>query len=399
LERTKIAMYNNIAIVGIAETAPARRSTVPLKEAVVDCVLAALEDAGIDPAEVDGIVTDTGIMPSLVPQDYVGGQLGVELAYAASLSYGGAGIVAAPLLAEQAIRSGRAKVVVSYFGVDWGSDPNGPYAFHDRYPGKYLYEKPHGFNAQPIYFAHLARRYMHEYLLREEELAAVAITHRQHAMLKGNAQTSKPLEMESYFTSRMIADPLRAVDCCLISDGAGAFVMTSGERAHDCRKKPVYVKGVGFAAGATTGDAAFTQNPDYLSTPGAHRAAQAAYHQAGLGPGDVDFAEIYDCFTISCLMELEDVGLVPRGQAGALFASGQASLTGSLPVNTHGGLLAYSYRLGIEHVVEAVRQLRGEAGATQLAKAQIGLVSGYSIPDYGVLLLGGPETGGKTRDL
>jgi acetyl-CoA acetyltransferase len=393
------AMHNNIAIVGIAETAPARKSPVPLKEAVVDCVLAALEDAGIDPAEVDGIVTDTGIMPALVPQDYVAGQLGVELGYAASLSYGGAGIAAAPLLAEQAIRSGRAKVVVSYFGVDWGSDPHGPYAFHDRYPGKHIYEKPHGYNAQPIYFAHLARRYMHEYGLREEELGAVAITHRRNALLKGNAQASRPLDMEAYLASRMIADPLRAADCCLISDGAGAFVMTSYERARDCRKKPVYVKGTGFAAGAITGDAAFTQNPDSLSTPGAHRAAQDAYRQAGLGPRDVDFAEIYDCFTISCLMELEDVGLVARGEAGAFFASGQASLTGSLPVNTHGGLLAYSYRLGIEHVIEAVRQLRGEAGATQLAKAQIGLVSGYSIPDYGVLLLGGPETGGKILDL
>lgn len=388
-------MSETIAIVGISETPPARRSPVPLKEAVVDCVLAALDEAGISPDEVDGIVTDTGIMPMSVPQDYVAGQLGIAPRFGASISYGGAGIAATPMLAEYALRSGRAKVVVSYFGVDWGTDPHGPYAFHDRYPGKHIYEKPHGYVAQPIYFAHLARRYMHEYGLTEEQLAAVAITHRNHAMLKGNAQLSKPLDLEGYRASRMIADPLRVADCCLISDGAGAFVMVSAERARDCPKPPVFVKGVGFAAGATTGDAAFAQNPDYLSTPGAHVAAADAFRQAGIGPRDLNFAEIYDCFTISCLMEMEDMGLVPRGEGGAFFASGAASLGGTLPVNTHGGLLAYSYRLGIEHLVEAVRQLRGEAGATQVRDARLGLVSGYSIPDYGVLILGSAETGGK----
>lgn len=392
-------MPRNIAIAGVAETQPARRSPVPLKEAVIDCILGALDDAGISCDEVDGIVTDAGIMPLSVPHDYVAGQLGLTPRYAASISYGGAGIVSAPMLAEQAIASGRARVVVSYFGVDWGSDPHGPYAFHDRYPAKHIFEKPHGYVAQPIYFAHLAQRYMYEYGLTEDELAAVAITHRRNALLKGNAQSSKPLDIEGYRASRMIANPLRVADCCLISDGAGAFVMVSEERARDCRKPPVFVKGTGFAAGPTTGDAAFTQNPDYLSTPGAGLAAADAFRQAGLAPKDVDFAEVYDCFTISCLMELEDMGLIPPGQAGAFFAAGEASLEGQLPVNTHGGLLAYSYRLGIEHLVEAVRQLRGEGGATQLRKAEIGLVSGYSIPDYGVLILGSAATGGSVRDL
>lgn len=393
------AMPHNIAIVGIAETAPARRSAVPIKDEVVDCVLAALDDAGIDPSEVDGIVTDTGIMPMMVAQDHVLGQLGIETSFSASISYGGAGIMATPILAEQAIRSGRARVIVSYFGIDWGSDPHGPYAFHDRYPSKHIYEKPQGYVAQPIYFAHLARRYMHEYGLTEEQLAAVSISQRQNAILKGNAQAMKPLDLDGYRASRMIADPLRVADCCLISDGAGAFVMVSEERSRDCRKPPVFVKGVGFGAGAITGDAGFTQNPIYLSTPGAHRAAQDAFRHAGLSPSDIDFAEIYDCFSISCLMEMEDMGLVARGEAGAFFASGAASLTGSLPINTHGGLLSYSYRLGIEHLIEAVRQLRGEAGATQLVKAEIGLVSGYSIPDYGVLILGSANTGGQIRDL
>jgi len=188
---------------------------------------------------------------------------------------------------------------------------------------------------------------------------------------------------------------LRTLDCCLISDGAGAFVMTRADRARDLPHPPVFVKGVGFAAAPITGDAAFTQNPDYLSTPGARAASLMAQKAAGVALTELDFAQIYDCFTISCLMELEDIGLCGRGEAGAFFAEGNAALGGRLPINTHGGLLSYSYLLGIEHVVEAVRQLRGAAGATQVPGAQLGLVSGYSIPDYGVLILGGPDTAEK----
>lgn len=383
---------DEIAIVGIAETPPARRATRDLKSLVVDAALGALADAGIAPEEVDGIVTDAGIMPASVPADYVAGQLSIRSGYTASVSYGGAGIVCAPMLAEAALRSGQANVVLSYFGVDWGSRPEGPYAFHDRYPAKLLFEKPYGYNAQPLYFAHLAQRYIHEYRLTEEQLASVAITHRRHALAKGNAQARSPLTLADYRASRMIAAPLRAVDCCLISDGAGAFVMTRGDRARDLRQPAVYVKGVGFASAPLSGDSAFTQNPDYLSTPAAREASLSAQKAAGVSLAELDFAQIYDCFTISCLMELEDIGLCGRGESGAFFQDGHASLGGQLPVNTHGGLLSYSYLLGIEHVVESVRQLRGTAGATQVPGAELGLVSGYSIPDYGVLILGGPDT-------
>jgi acetyl-CoA acetyltransferase len=383
----------DIAIVGIAETAPARALPFSAGEAVLRCVLSALDDAGIDPSEVDGIVTDTGIMPVTVPHDEIAGQLNIECDYSASISYGGAGIMCAPMLARDAINSGRANVVISYFGVDWGKNPDAAYHFHDRYPAKLAFEKPHGYIAQPLYFAHLAQRYRHEFGLSDEELASVAISHREYAVLKGNAQAKSPLTFDGYLNSRMIASPLRAADCCQISDGAGAFVMTSAARAKDCKKPPVFVKGVGFAASSMTGDAAFTQNPDYLSMPGATRASLSAQRDAGIDISEVDFAEIYDCFTISCILELEDIGFCPKGEGARFFAEGRTRLGGSLPVNTHGGLLSYSYRLGIEHLVEAVRQLRGEGGATQVANAEIGLVSGLSVPDYGVLLLGAEHTG------
>ena len=381
-------MEAEIAIVGVAETAPARRAETGLRGLVIEAVLAALADAGIEAGEGDGIVTDSLIMPATVPHDYVSGQLGIQRRFDAAISYGGAGIVAAPLLAEAAIRSGQASVVVVYFGVDWGTRADGPYGFHDLYPAKLAFEKPYGFNGQPAYFALWARRYMHEFGADERHLAAVAVAQRRHAIVNGRAQAMRPLTEADYFQARLIADPLRVPDCCLISDGAGAYVLTSAARARDCAKRPVQVLGAGFAAGPETGDDVFTQHADLLSFPAAAEAAEAACRRAGIGLEAVDFAEIYDCFSISVLLQLEDLGFCAKGEAGPFVAEGHTGLGGRLPVNTHGGLLSYSYRLGIEHVVEAVHQLRGEAGRAQVAGAEIGLVGGLSIPDYGVLLLG-----------
>ena len=385
-------MNTDIAVVGVAETVPTRQSDKDVRGLVVEAVQGALDDAGIAPHEVDGIVTDAIIMPTTVPHDYVAAQFGIHSRFDAALSSGGAGIVCAPLQAALAIQNGLADVVIGYFGVDWGTRKSGPYGFHDLYPAKSVFEKPYGFNAQPAYFALWANRYMHEYGLTKQQLGCVAVQQRQHALLHGGGQISKPLSMEDYLGSKLVSDPLGVPDCCLITDGAGAFVMTSSARARDCRNKPVYVKGVGFASVPITGDSVFTQNPDLLVIPGANEAADQAFAMAGVAVEDIDFAEIYDCFTISCLMQLEDMGFCKKGEAGSFFESGEASLGGSLPVNTHGGLLSYSYRLGIEHIVEATRQLRGEAGKTQVRDAELGLVSGLSIPDYGVLILGGENT-------
>lgn len=377
----------SIAIVGIGETPPARRSDKDVRTLTIDAVLAALDDAGLRPCDVDGIVTDTVVMPTSVPRDYVAGQLGISLRYDAAVSYGGASIVAAPMLAAQAIASGRASTVLVYFGIDWGTRASGPYGFHDIYPAKLEYEKPYGFNAQPIYFGLWARRYMHEYGLTPRQLGSLCVTQREHALLKGGGQIPKPLTLDDYANAPMISEPLRVPDCCLISDGAGAYVMTSLERAKDLARPPVQVIGTGFASVPTTGDAVFTQGSDLMTIPGADRAAAQALGEAGITHRDVDFLETYDCFSISCLLQIEDMGFCPKGEVGAFVEEGHTRIGGALPVNTHGGLLSYSYRLGIEHVTEAVRQLRGEAGGNQVAAAEVGVVSGLSIPDYGVLAL------------
>jgi acetyl-CoA acetyltransferase len=250
------------------------------------------------------------------------------------------------------------------------------------------FEKPVGFNAQPAYFALWAQRYRHEYGLAQADLAAIATTQRASAIRNGRAQLRKPLSIADYHASRMISDPLRAADCCVITDGAAAFVMTRMDRARDCRKRPVRVLGCGFASEAMTADDVFTQKPKQLIIPGAREACGRALGEAGISIEAVNFAEIYDCFTISCLMQIEDLGFCKKGEAGAFIREKGTGIDGALPVNTHGGLLAHSYLLGAEHVVEAVRQLRGEAGKAQVRKAEVGLVSGLSVPDYGVLVLG-----------
>ncbi len=380
-------MEPTIAIVGVGETAPLRRSTKDVRELTLEASLSAIQDAGLQCSDIDGIITDAGIMPSTVPQDWMAAQLGISPNFTACLSYGGAGIVAAPMLAQYAIESGRATAVLFYFGVDWGSRADGPYAFHDMYPAKKTFEKPYGFNAQPCYFGLWTRRYMHEYGLTEDDLAEIAISQRANALLNGRGQMTTALDREGYYKSRLISDPLRAADCCLLSDGAGAYVMTSRKRAQDCRKTPILVRGVGFGGVAVTGDDVFTQGKSLLISPAAAKASEFAQRAAGITLEDVDFAEIYDCFTISCLMQIEDLGFCAKGEAAAFIRERGITVGGRLPVNTHGGLLSYSYRLGIEHMVEAVRQLRGESGNAQVANARVGLVGGFSPPDYGVTIL------------
>ena len=378
----------DIAIVGIGQTPPVRRSTKPIRHLAIEAVQLALDDAGIAPGDIDGVITDGVIMPHTVPREFIAAQFGMTRSFDGGVSFGGAGVACAPQLAKLAISAGKAQTVLFYFGVDWGSRVSGPYGFHDMYPAKMAFEKPYGFNAQPSYFALWARRYMHEYGMTDADLAAIAIAHRDNAMLNPAAQARTPLSLESYRAARMIADPLRVPDCCLITDGVGAFIMTSVERARDLRQPVVKVLGSSFASEPWSGDDIFTQQREIFRVTGAEAACQRALCEAGITLADVDFAELYDCFTISVLMQLEDLGFCGRGEAPALVRERGIGVHGGLPLNTHGGLLSHSYLLGVEHVIEAVRQLRGAAGAAQVAKADIGLVGGWSIPDYGVLLLG-----------
>jgi acetyl-CoA acetyltransferase len=184
----------------------------------------------------------------------------------------------------------------------------------------------------------------------------------------------QPITLEDHHASRMISDPLRLLDCSLESDGGAAVVISSADRARDMRKPPIVVMGI--AEGHPDSPSAITQRPD-MTRLGLAKAAPTAFAMAGVTHNEIDVAEIYDCFTYIVLCQLEDAGFCKKGEGGAFVESGAIRLGGKLPINTHGGLLSQAHMAGMNHIVELVRQLRGEAGTAQVRDAAIGLVTGY----------------------
>ncbi|MFF0817834.1 thiolase family protein [Rhodococcus sp. NPDC003318] len=375
-------MTVSAAVVGVGESEFGRSVDRPLDRLVVDACRAALADAGLTAADVDGVVATT----SWPGPDTVSQALGIARDHTAAPGIpAGAGPVAGVEAARLAVESGRASVVLVYYGYA-GSKPGGPYSFHAHDPVKASLEMPFGWYGQPVYFAAWAQRYLHSYGLSPEELGSIAVSNRKWAALTPGAQRPQELTVEGYRASPMIASPLRAADCCLITDGAGAVVVTSSERARDLRAPAVRVAGSATVAVGPSMTSYFTQADDLCSF-GSVRSGPRAFAEAGLNPVDIDVAEIYDCFSISQAIQLEDLGFCGRGEAFALTAEGNTAPGGALPVNTHGGHLAYAYIPGIVHVIEAVRQLRGERGAAQVPNARTALVAALSGGEHSTLIL------------
>lgn len=371
-------------IVGIGETPFCRKPGSGLSEMGIQlkAAVAALEDAGLKAAQIDGILP----FPNVGKAEAFAASLGCEnLRFAATLHMGGAAPVGSLRMAAMAVTSGAADYVMvpggwnGYSGArvretaanDVNSIPGGEIA-RDFY-------MPFGLTAPPQWYALMARRHMHEYGTTAEQFGAVALAMRKHAQLNPAAlMHGKPLTMADYLASPYIASPYRLLDCCVETDGAAAFIVTTVERARDLRQKPVYI--MGAAAGQPYPADEITNRADFHRT-GLTNAAPEAFRMAGVTPADADFAQIYDCFTFEVIQQLEEAGFCERGEGGAFVENGGIELGGRLPVNTHGGLLSQAHVLGISHVVEAVRQLRGEAGARQVADAEIGVVTGWG--DFG----------------
>jgi acetyl-CoA acetyltransferase len=364
------------AVTGIGETAYTRSATS--RSALVlqlDATLKAIADAGLKPREIDGIVIPTGTRP-VVAEDFIT-NLGIpDLRFSTSTPLGGAGPVAALQCATAAVAVGICNHVLlplgrtghsgARIGARMGQMPQ------FRTVGEF--EAPHGANAPAQYYAPMARRHMELYGTTSRQLAEIAVTTRRHAILNGNATMTKPITIEDHQQSRMIADPLRLLDCSLESDGGAAVVVSAAERARDMPRPRVVITGI--AEGHPDSPSAITQRPD-LTTLGVAKAAPRAFAMAGVRPADIDVAEIYDCFTYIVLCQVEDLGFCAKGEGGAFVENGALGIGGRLPVNTHGGLLSQAHMAGMNHIVELVRQLRGEAGAAQVAGAEVGLVTGY----------------------
>ncbi len=212
---------------------------------------------------------------------------------------------------------------------------------------------------------------MYEYGTTSEQLGAIAIACRKHASMNDNAQQRMPITMKDYLGSRMFADPFRLLDICQVTDGGAAVVVTSAERARDLKHAPVYISGMGNGH-TGVGIGWFPS----MTTTSARDSAKMAFEMAGVVPEDIDVAEIYDCFTYTVLVTLEDYGFCKKGEGGPFVEGGRIELGAELPVNTHGGLLSQGHVDGMNHITEAVKQLRGDCGLRQVTGAEIAVVSG-----------------------
>jgi acetyl-CoA acetyltransferase len=364
-------MSGKYAIVGVGQTA---QGALPGSTALglgLEAFRVALKDAGIEKCEVDGVLTHPGTTSREGGLHYLRfcEAAGIDPHYTGSKVMGGNTGGALIQEAVMAIDAGLASVVVCVFGDaartgstkfnSAGGDPALSWGIWGMFG-------PHSNSALS------AQRHMALYGTTSEHLGAVAVTCRANAQLNPQAvMYGKPITLEDHQNSRWIVEPFHLLDCCLISDGGVAVIVTSKERAKDMAKPPVSIAGFGQAYTARK-----NERDDWWYLPHQKYALDAAYAMAGLGPRDIDVAQLYDNFTFSVLLWLEHGGFCKPGESGPFVAEGNIALGGMLPVNTHGGNLSDSYMEGWLHIVEGVRQLRGAAGARQVAHAETCLTTG-----------------------
>lgn len=388
-------MKPRAAIVGIGES---RLGVVPDRSALQlqsDAAAAALADAGLTMRDVDGLVTTPVRVANWgMPCGVVASHLGIRPAYLSTLDLAGASGCAMIHHAAMAIEGGQCNTVLCVAGQNLLSNRSRSAAIQSMAEsgGAHAqFEVPYG-PLIPSLYALIAQRHMHEFGTTEDQMAAVAVTLRKHASLNPNAHMRDPITVETVLKSRMITSPLKLLDCALVSDGAACAIVTSAERARALRKPPVYLLGQGYGLSHSH----VGEYPNFTHS-GAASSGRAAFVTAGLTTKDIDVAKLYDCFSITVIVELEDLGFCPKGEGGRFVGDGHIALDGSLPVTTHGGLLSAGHPGlggGFFHVLEAARQLRGDAGARQVKDAEIALVhgNGGAIAIHCTLILGGPNT-------
>jgi acetyl-CoA acetyltransferase len=376
------------ALVGVADlVSPTGELGTPAPVLEARAVREALEDAGLTIADVDG-VCHAGASMQLA--EY----LGVHPRFTDSTMTGGSSFEVHVEHAAAAIAAGLCDVVVgAYAGTPRydrgrGEGPRGPAG---RPEPMLEWELPYGMRMPMGPYALAASRHMAQFGTTSEQLAQIAVSTRAWASLNPRARYRDPITVDDVLASPMESSPLHRLDCCLVTDGAGAFVLVSAERAKDLRRPPVYVLGA-----ATAHDhQMITQMPDLTVTPGAV-CGPRALAMAGLAPSDVDVLMGYDSFTITALLHLEDLGFCAKGEGGPFAADGRLGPGGALPTNTNGGGLSYTHpgMYGMFLIVEAVRQLRGECEDRQVHGAQVAVAhgSGMVLSCMSTLVLGTEAT-------
>jgi acetyl-CoA acetyltransferase len=365
------------AIVGIGESPVGRVPGVDALGLQRMAALRALEDAGLKLSDIDGLLTTPIRVENwAMPCGVVAEGLGLHPRYLATLDVAGASGTSMAHHAAMAVATGQCEAVLCVAGQNMLSFASRGAAVKKLADAGWAhpdFEAPHG-PLVPTLYALAAQRHMHEYGTTLEQMAEVAVTMRAHAALNPNAQKREPLSIADVMQSRLITSPLRMLDCALVSDGAAAFIVTTPERARDLKQAPVSLLGHGYGH-------SHTYIGDYrnVTTTGAVQSGRVAFDMAGLTPADVDVAQLYDCFTITVIIELEDLGFCPKGEGGRYVENGGIGLEGRLPVTTHGGLLSAGHpglAGGMFHLTEGVRQLRGQAAGRQVPDAEVVLVHG-----------------------
>lgn len=367
------ARSGDVAIAGVGDTDYSRASKRSSADMAAQAVLGSLADARIDPSRVDGLIP----VSTSVSADEMAAICGVrDLQLSATVPMGGSAPVAALRVASDAIRSGTAQVAVVYLSRNASSGQR-IRARVERLPGqdfKSALERPFGWHTPAQWYSMICRRHMAEFGTTKRDLAEVAITMRRHANLNPRAMMyGRPLTLEDYQASEMISEPYQKLDCCLETDGAAAVVLTAADDAP--RDRPT-VRLAAVRSSLPDSPDDLTNRPDWLAI-GLTKAAPRVWEEAGLGPSDMDGAMIYDCFTFEVLHQLEAAGFCPPGESGRFVRSGAISLGGRLPVNPHGGLLSEAHLAGLNHIVEAQRQLTGRCDRRQIDGARHLAVTGW----------------------
>ncbi len=375
-ETRELLKKKKVVIAGVGET---EQGKIPNKSSfhfLSEASKLAIEDAGLKKDDVDGLVTAFSLvehtfMHCTTFADY----FGMNPKFFSSVAVGGATAVWMVAEAAMAIASGQAQVVLCVRGDNTlsGISSSGMLALI-REMCHAEFEFPYGLTT-PGGYALAAQRYLHDWGSRREHLAAVAVTMRKHAADKENAMNKDPLSIEDVLSSRVIAEPLTKYDCSVISDGGAAFIVTTEDKAKELgiTNDLAYLWGMG--QGYSHQYLTSLENLDQIYNA-VERSGQKAFGTAGIEPRDVDIAFLYDCFTITVLLELEGLGFVPKGEGGAFALEGRMEIGKDLPVNTHGGLLSQAHLGAMHHVVEATLQLRGDAGKRQVENPEVAVVHG-----------------------
>lgn len=352
-------------IVGVGSTEFGKlpgRSTESLS---VEAIKNALDDAGVEKSEIDAVLCK---MPTSAPQ------LGYSLAISQRL-----GIVPrVTTVIDQEGATNMGLIAHAMICMELGQCEAAVISYADNpRTGHHTYHQPmgdgaaFGWRSPAAHYAMIARRHMYEYGTTHDHLGAIAVAVRKHGAMNPKAQLRKPLTLEEYHQSPWIAEPFHTNDCCLVSDGALAVVVMSVAKAKSLGiTNPVRIAGLG--QGHPAWDVPYRRS---MTTTGALQSGRQAFAMAGLKPSDVDVAELYDCFTIVPLITLEEYGFCKKGEGGPFCEGGRIELGGELPINTSGGLLSETGTPGMQHIIEAVRQLRGECGDRQVPNAEVALVS------------------------